>query len=134
MSKPFTISETARRAGLSVYQVRAYIQMGLITPCGYMSSGYQLFDIQSVGHLRLIASARHIGLLLKDIAPVIEALASGDGDRFSHAYGTLDNLMTERCREIRRLRRKLGRFHAVPPGRWCRPGSQIPTTSRSIVQ
>lgn len=133
MSKPFTISETARRAGLSAYQVRAYVQMGLITPCGHMPGGYQLFDTRGMGHLRLIASAQRAGIPLKDIAPLIRALACGDWELFLHAYRSVDKLMTERCREIRQLRRKLERLRVTPTERQ-KTDHPLPTSDQHTSQ
>jgi DNA-binding transcriptional MerR regulator len=56
MPVPYAISEAARRAGITVHQVRAYVNAGPLNPCATTPGGYFLFDEARVAH-RSVAAA-----------------------------------------------------------------------------
>lgn len=74
----YVISEAARLCGLSVHQVRTYLDMRLVYACGKTSGGFRLFDNGCLERLKLICSCREAGLGLSEIADFIRALDNED--------------------------------------------------------
>ena len=72
------ISEAARLCGLSVHQIRTYLDMRLVYACGTTQGGSRLFDDGCLQRLALIRSCREAGLGLPEIAEFIQALDNGD--------------------------------------------------------
>ena len=74
----FTVSETAQRCGLSVYQIRNYVDLGLIEPCQRNASGYRLFDMESIDRFTCIRATLDLGFSMGEIKDLFRAMASGD--------------------------------------------------------
>ncbi|EAZ97511.1 MerR family transcriptional regulator [Marinobacter sp. ELB17] len=74
----YVISEAARLCGLSVHQVRTYLDMRLVYACGTTQGGFRLFDDGCLERLKLICSCREAGLGLPEITDFIHALDTGD--------------------------------------------------------
>jgi MerR family redox-sensitive transcriptional activator SoxR len=70
-----TISEVARRAGLSASALRYYERRRLI-PAPPRRAGRRCYDAAIVPRLRLIAAARRAGLALREIGALVDAAAS----------------------------------------------------------
>lgn len=74
MPAPYVISEAARRAGITVHQLRTYVSAGLVKPCAATPGGYFLFDEACVTRLRLIGAATRAGLRIREIEGLVRAL------------------------------------------------------------
>lgn len=74
----YVISEAARLCGLSVHQIRTYLDMRLLYACGTTQGGFRLFDDGCLERLKLICSCREAGLGLPEITDFIHALDNGD--------------------------------------------------------
>ena len=74
----YVISEAARFCGMSVHQIRTYLDMRLVYACGTTQGGFRLFNESCVARLKLISSCREAGLGLPEISEFIQALDSGD--------------------------------------------------------
>lgn len=77
-TESYVISEAARLCGLSVYQIRTYLDMRLVYACSTTQAGFRLFDDGCLERLKLICSCREAGLGLPEITDFIHALDSGD--------------------------------------------------------
>jgi MerR family mercuric resistance operon transcriptional regulator len=78
MPAPYAISEAARRAGITVHQLRTYLSARLVIPCATTAGGYLLFDETCVSRLRLIGAATRAGLRIREIADLVRALGVND--------------------------------------------------------
>ncbi len=98
-----TISQLARRFGLSRSTLLYYDRLGLLSPSLRSRANYRLYSAADVERMELIDLYRQAGLPLKDIARVL------DSDR-----GVAAELLAERLRslgrEIRQLRRRQQRI------------------------
>ncbi len=98
-----TISQLARRFGLSRSTLLYYDRLGLLSPSLRSRANYRLYSETDVERMELIDLYRQAGLPLKDIARVL------DSDR-----GVAAELLAERLRslgrEIRQLRRRQQRI------------------------
>ena len=74
----YVISEAARLCGLSVHQIRTYLDMRLVYACSTTQAGFRLFDDGCLERLKLICSCREAGLGLPEISEFIQALDRGD--------------------------------------------------------
>jgi DNA-binding transcriptional MerR regulator len=99
------ISELARVDGVTAETVRHYTREGLLPSRRDPHNGYQLYDEEALGRLRLIDCLRCLGLSLKEIK---EALVRAERDNASPL--DRDDRLTEslplihsRIRELRSL-------------------------------
>lgn len=68
------ISELAATTGVSVHAIRSYLAEGLIPRAGRTNGGFGLFDRNAVEQLSIIHAARHAGLPLQAIRPLLRAM------------------------------------------------------------
>ena len=96
---PLTISQMARRFGLSRSTLLYYDSIGLLCPSERSAANYRLYSDADLERMELIDVYRKAGLALKDIARVLDTAGSG-----------LSHFLEARLRglngEIRTLRRQ----------------------------
>jgi DNA-binding transcriptional MerR regulator len=97
-----TVSKLAARAGVKPDTLRYYQKIGLLPPPRRTESGYRLFDEDSLGRLRFIKTAQSLGLRLKDIGQLLEAMDKGLCP-CGHTEQLLKARMAEVDEEIARL-------------------------------
>lgn len=78
MPPRYAISEAARRACITVHQLRTYLSARLVIPCATTAGGYFLFDETCVSGLRLIGAATRAGLRIKEISGLVKALETNE--------------------------------------------------------
>ena len=71
------IGELARQTGFTPKTLRYYEEAGLLRPDGRSQSGYRLYHDAAVERLRLVRSARGLGLRLTDIRRILEISDEG---------------------------------------------------------
>jgi MerR family mercuric resistance operon transcriptional regulator len=71
-SKPFTIGQVGRLAGVGVETVRFYEREGLLRQPERKPSGYRQYNHDVVSRLRFIAAAKELGFSLKEIKELLE--------------------------------------------------------------
>ncbi len=98
-----TISQLARRFGLSRSTLLYYDSIGLLSPSLRSRANYRLYSEADVERMELVALYRQAGLPLKDIARVL------DGDR-NAAGGLLAERLRALGQEIRQLRQQQQRI------------------------
>ncbi len=76
MTKPRTIGQLARQAGVNIETIRYYQRLGIISEPPKPEQGYRVYPHESVERILFIRRAKQLGFSLKEIA---ELLALGDG-------------------------------------------------------
>jgi len=66
-----TISDAARRSGVSAKTIRYYESIGLIRPASRHGNNYRAYRDQDVEFLRFIQRARSLGFSLKEVDALI---------------------------------------------------------------
>lgn len=97
MQNTCTLTAAAQQAGLSSHQVRVYLEMGLLRPCGATGGGFRLFDESCIQRLKLIKAFRDAELSLADIAGFVRGLDADDPARSREA----ERLLHERIENKR---------------------------------
>ena len=73
----FTVSELARRAGVTADAVRHYVRIGLLQPSRDPGNGYKLFEENDLQKLGFIRSARLLGYTLAEVSQILELSEKG---------------------------------------------------------
>jgi len=71
------IKDLARQVGISAKTIRYYESVGLVPPPKRSENNYRQYDDTAVERLRFIASARSLGIAIKDIAEILAARDHG---------------------------------------------------------
>jgi DNA-binding transcriptional MerR regulator len=105
-----TVSRLAERVGMTPDGIRYYERAGLLPKADRTASGYRIYDDAMADRLRFIKGAQRIGLRLREIRELLDAL-----DRGLCPCGHTETMLRERVREIdqeiarlRNLKRQLG--------------------------
>ncbi|ALP53770.1 hypothetical protein Tel_11860 [Candidatus Tenderia electrophaga] len=72
-AKMMTVTELARRVGVTPDAVRHYLRIGLLQPQRHPDNRYRLFSQGDAGRLYFIHQARMLGFSLKEIAEILVA-------------------------------------------------------------
>src|SRR5260370_3286197 len=78
MHAPYAVPDAARRAGITVHQLRTYLSARLVKPCATTAGGYFLFDVACVSRLRLIGAATRAGFRINEISVLVKALETNE--------------------------------------------------------
>ncbi len=72
-----TVSELAKRAGVTPDVVRHYVRIGLLQPERDEHNGYKLFSEQDVNRIRFVRRAKQLGYTLKEIKQIFQESRAG---------------------------------------------------------
>lgn len=72
-----TVGALAKAVGLSPDGVRYYERLGLLKPLARSPGGYRLYGEEALDRLRFIRQAQALGLSLKEIRALVEAMEEG---------------------------------------------------------
>ncbi len=72
-----TTSVLAKKADVSIFTVRHYSRIGLLTPSYRKNNGYKIYKESDISLLRFISSAKVLRFTLKEIAQIIEKADDG---------------------------------------------------------
>ena len=72
-----TVSELARRAGVTADTVRHYTRSGLLVPIRDESNGYNRYSLGDIARLLFIRKARLLGFSLGDVGEILRKSSSG---------------------------------------------------------
>ncbi len=72
-----TVSELARRAGVTLDTVRHYTRSGLIVPIRDESNGYNCYSSSDLARLLFIRKARLMGFSLADVSDILVKSSRG---------------------------------------------------------
>src|SRR5215831_1820760 len=70
-SKPMTIGQVAKLAGVGVETIRFYEREGLLNKPKRKQSGYRMFENEAVNRIRFIKSVKELGFSLKEIRELL---------------------------------------------------------------
>ncbi len=110
----YTIASAAQRAGLTVHQVRTYLDMGLVRPCGATDDGFRLLDTNCIERLKLIKACRDAELSLSEIAAFVRGLDGDDPARRAAVQRILRARIQDKRQALSRCARVLDQ--ACAPG------------------
>ncbi len=68
----YTVTEFAKKAGISARMLRHYDEKGLLKPSGYSEGGYRLYTDQDMAVLQRIVSLRYLNFSLPQIQSVLQ--------------------------------------------------------------
>lgn len=72
-----TVSQVAKRTGISPHTIRYYVKIGLLQPSRRPDNHYHLFSERDISRLQFIQNAQFIGFTLKEISSIFsQATAS----------------------------------------------------------
>ena len=68
----YTVTEFAKKAGISARMLRHYDEKGLLKPSGYSEGGYRLYTDEDMAVLQRIVSLRYLNFSLPQIKSVLQ--------------------------------------------------------------
>lgn len=72
LMRKISIGVLSRRAGVTVEAIRYYEQVGILAPAERKSSGYRLFDCETLRTLRFIKQGQNLGFSLSQIKQLLD--------------------------------------------------------------
>lgn len=106
-SRPLTVGQVARLAGVTVRTLHHYDAIGLVSPSGRSPGGYRRYEERDLDRLRDVLAYRELGFPLERIAAVLDqpgadALSHLRGQRelLSARIGRLQSIVTAIDREM----------------------------------
>ncbi len=109
MNAKLTIGKLAKQAGVNIDTVRYYERRRLLSPDGYLDSGYRLYAPEAAQKLRFIKNAQELGFTLKEISGLLRLRVSGRarcGDVKRRARAKLSDVES-RIRRLEAMRQVL---------------------------
>lgn len=108
-SRPLTIGEAARSAGISARMVRHYESLGLLAAVARTDSGYRQYTEADVHTLHFIRRSRDLGFSMEEIAELLalwhdRSRASSQVKRIAQAH--IDDL-SQRIAAMQAMQRSL---------------------------
>jgi len=121
--KPISRGELARLAGCNAETVRYYEQIGLLRPPERSAGGHRRYDAQDAERLRLILSARNLGVPIAEIRAFIGLLdaradadhADGEGESVRATTLRILQITGDRMGDLDRLAEAVERLHRTSP-------------------
>lgn len=94
-----TVSDVAKRAGISPDTVRYYEELGLLPSPPRSASGYRQFGEETLSRIKFIKGAQSLGLRLSDIGELLKIQDDG-GCPCGHTKTLIDQRLEQVNREI----------------------------------
>ncbi|HEY6942710.1 MerR family transcriptional regulator [Dokdonella sp.] len=105
MSVRYTVSQIARRTGLTVRALHHYEAAGLLRPVARSAAGYRVYGEAELLRLQHIVSLKALGLSLADIRACIHADAPSLGDALARQIDRLRHAIVRQHELLGRLER-----------------------------
>ena len=119
-----TTSELAKQGGINLESIRFYEKQGLLPKPPRTTSGYRIFQPDSVRRVRFIKRAQGLGFSLREIK---ELLALRSDSSCAHVRERADakmNDIEQKIRDLQRMKKSLSGLLVKCPGRG--PSSECP--------
>jgi DNA-binding transcriptional MerR regulator len=120
-----TVSELAKRAGVTADTIRHYVRTGLLTPQRDPNNGYKRFSERDLQHLLFIVEAKSLGFSLQDIELIFEQAAQGQSP-CPQVREIMSHRMTEVAKKIEAMQTTYNRMESAME-RWKTQPNCIPT-------
>jgi len=78
-TKPLTVGQVAKQAGVGVETIRFYERRGLIAEPKRRASGYRQYRLDTVRRIRFIRRARELGFTLEEISDLLSLREDPNG-------------------------------------------------------
>ena len=126
-TKPLTIGQVARHAGVGVETVRFYEREGLLQRPSRRASGYRQYDVEAVTRLRFIRKAKELGFTLKEIAELLSLRLDPAASRsdVKHRAEVKVADIDMRIRSLKRMRKVLAKLTTLCSGHGTTTGCPI---------
>ena len=102
-----TVSELARRAGVTADTVRHYTRSGLLVPIRDESNGYNCYSSSDLARMLFIRKARQLGFSLGDVRDILKESSHGHSP-----CPQVRKLMEQHLQETRRRLQDLEKLRA----------------------
>jgi Hg(II)-responsive transcriptional regulator len=118
MTRPLTIGELARRAGVGVETVRFYERRGLVGKPPRPATGFRTYQDEAVARIRFIRRAQALGFTLKEIAALLALRVTPGTDCAAVRTRAASKLadVERRLAELAEIRAALEKLVATCPG------------------
>ncbi len=117
-----TVTELAKRAGVTPDVVRYYARIGLLKPSRHPGSGYKQFTETDVKRLLFIRRSQRLGFTLSEIAEIIHKSSKGKTpcpmvrDIIQSRIGEIGSQLDELIALHERMKRALKQWKKMPDG------------------
>lgn len=125
-TKPLTIGQVAKQAGVGVETIRFYERRGLIAEPKRRASGYRQYALDAVRRIRFIRRAKELGFTLEEISDLLSLRVdpnSTKGDVRRRARDKITDI-EDKIARLERMRSALERVACRCTGRG--PTSECP--------
>ena len=117
MTRLYSISRAADMAEITIHQARNYLYAGLIGQAERSAQGWYRLNDGSVRRLRMIGLATHVGVPLRDMAPLLSELDRNGGpllDRVNVYIDAIERILDDRRGVIDEFSKQLDRVCPRP--------------------
>ena len=115
MQQALTISELARRAGVTPRTLRHWERLGLLPKATRTHTGYRVFDAKITHYIDFVQKAKTVGLTLKETKRLLE-LARRGKNPCPHVVKWADEkaiAVKQQIRALKVLQRRLSMFRRI---------------------
>lgn len=120
-----TITEAAKRTGMSLHALRYYERSGVMLEVGRAGSGHRRYSEADLEWLQLIANLRATGMPIRDVRRYAELVRAGGGnepDRLALLRAHRDRVQQQLDQvtvHLRAIDAKIGFYAGDGPGMTC---------------
>jgi MerR family transcriptional regulator, thiopeptide resistance regulator len=101
----YTVSQIARRTGITVRTLHHYEARGLLTPAQRSAAGYRLYGTQELRRLQHIVSLKSLGFSLDEISVCLDGDTPSLGEALTRQVGRLRETVVRQQDLLLRLER-----------------------------
>ncbi|MCZ6807978.1 MAG: MerR family DNA-binding protein [Deltaproteobacteria bacterium] len=125
-TKPLTIGQVAKQAGVGVETIRFYERRGLIAEPKRRASGYRQYALDAVRRIRFIRRAKELGFTLEEISDLLSLRVDPNSTSSDVRKRARDKItdIEDKIARLERMRAALKRVASKCKGRG--PTSECP--------
>lgn len=97
-----TVTELAKKSGITPNAVRYYTRMGLLQPERNPMNGYRLYQPKEINWLKFIRQAKTLGFTLHEIQEIMQSRSEGQSP-CPHVREMLKNRIVENRQRLKEL-------------------------------
>jgi DNA-binding transcriptional MerR regulator len=104
----FTVSQIARRTGVTVRTLHHYEAKGLLQPAGRSAAGYRIYGVRELLRLQHIASLKALGFTLDEVAACLSSPAQAFAEVLARQVDRLRASIVDQQHLLQRIERIAG--------------------------